>query len=69
MGEPAVLMVAPALRPPARFTRASVPGIMLAWNEIRTTAASGWRPRSDAEATQLTVRQPTHHDDQTLSGT
>ena len=35
-GEPAVLMVAPALRATlARFTRASVPGLhVLAWNEI-----------------------------------
>jgi len=36
LGEPAVLMVAPALRATlARFTRASVPGLhVLAWNEI-----------------------------------
>ena len=36
MGEPAVLMVAPALRATlARFTRASVPGLhVLTWNEI-----------------------------------
>jgi flagellar biosynthesis protein FlhA len=36
VGEPAVLMVTPALRPTlARFTRASVPGLhVLAWNEI-----------------------------------
>jgi flagellar biosynthesis protein FlhA len=36
VGEPAVLMVAPALRATlARFTRASVPGLhVLAWNEI-----------------------------------
>jgi flagellar biosynthesis protein FlhA len=36
IGEPAVLMVTPALRPTlARFTRASVPGLhVLAWNEI-----------------------------------
>jgi flagellar biosynthesis protein FlhA len=35
-GEPAVLMVAPALRAPlARFTRASVPALhVLAWNEV-----------------------------------
>jgi len=35
-GEPAVLMVAPQLRPMlARFTRASVPGLhVLAWNEV-----------------------------------
>jgi flagellar biosynthesis protein FlhA len=35
-GEPAVLLVAPALRAAlARFTRASVPGLrVLAWNEI-----------------------------------
>ncbi|MCC7464321.1 MAG: flagellar biosynthesis protein FlhA [Gammaproteobacteria bacterium] len=35
-GEPAVLMVAPALRAPlARFTRAGLPGLhVLAWNEI-----------------------------------
>jgi flagellar biosynthesis protein FlhA len=36
VGEPAVLMVAPALRPAlARFARSSVPGLnVLAWNEI-----------------------------------
>jgi flagellar biosynthesis protein FlhA len=36
VGEPAVLMVTPALRPTlARFTRASVPGLhVLAWSEI-----------------------------------
>ncbi|HWG75715.1 MAG TPA: flagellar biosynthesis protein FlhA [Steroidobacteraceae bacterium] len=36
VGEPAVLMVAPALRAPlARFTRASVPALhVLAWNEV-----------------------------------
>jgi flagellar biosynthesis protein FlhA len=36
VGEPAVLMVTPSLRPTlARFTRASVPGLhVLAWNEI-----------------------------------
>ena len=36
IGEPAVLMVSPALRPAlARFTRAGVPGLhVLAWNEI-----------------------------------